>query len=381
MAHSKSILKSLACDPEGTFATAASSAYSAYVDVPAEGIEWTPAQEFLDRAVQTRTLGAHVAGKAGAKGGKVKFRTGIPGCSTSGASGVQVVAQPWLDELMQACGYAKDADTGGVVTGSGSTTTSIDMTDSSGISVGSLVMINGEVRMVTANSANTLTITPALTGAPAAADVVYAGANYTTSDGDPGTITLVAKGDGYLYRFLGCKGVVKLVEDDARKRPMLEFEFDADTFDTTEPSGSFPSRVLSNHIPSVVGSPFYWGSTKTVISGFAFDAGREMGPKLSTQGTNGRAGWIIKDEKPTMGFKPYYASAYATDFAAETARSVLAQIGAAAQACFAVYAHQAQITEGWNVGDIDGHLGHDVKTKILDTGSSAVTAPYTLAVF
>lgn len=380
MSHEKSILKSLFCDPESTFATAASGAYSAYVAVPAEGIEHAFASRFVARDVQATSLGLKASGVVGPQGGSVKFKTGIPGLSTAGASTTLAVAQAWFEELLLACGFAKHADTGGIVTGSSSTTTSVDMTDSSGITVGSLVMINGEVRFVTANAANTLTVTPALSSAPAASDVVYACVRYVTSDADPGTITFVAKGDGYVYRFLGCKGTMKLTDDDASKRPMVEWDFQFDSFDTSEPSGTVPARVLSNHIPSVVASPLYWGSTKTVASAFSFDAGRELVAKPSTVGAQGRAGWMIKDEKPVAGFKPYYSSSYKSDFEAGTERSVLEQIGSAAQKCIAVYAHKAQITEGWAPSDNGGAVGHDVKLQINDPQNSGLPV-YAIGVF
>jgi hypothetical protein len=376
----KTILKSLCENPEVAFATAAASAYSAYNAVPAEGIDWKPARAFLEREVQTSTLGLKVAGVIGAQGGELKFRTGIPGLATAGASGVQAVPEPWFDELMQACGFAATDDTGGAVAGSSSSTTSVDMADASGVTVGSLVMINGEVRIVTAKATNTITVAPPLSNAPAAADVVYAGANYHTSDSDPGTVTFVAKGDGYVFRFKGCKGSVALVDTSASKRPMLEWTFMVDSHDSSEPSGSVPSRVLSNHIPSVVGSPLSWGSTKTVSSAFTFAQTRDLKPKESTEGTQGRAGWLIADEKPVAGFKPYYSSSYQTDFDAGTTRSLLQQIGSTAQKTFACYAHKAQITDGWQPGDVGGHVGHDVKVKIVDPATTGLS-PYVWTVF
>jgi hypothetical protein len=382
MSMLKTILKSLFENPEVAFATPASSTYSGYLAVPAEGIEWKPVRAFVDREVQTSTLGLKVAGLVGAQGGELKFRTGIPGLATAGASGVQAAPEPWFDELMQACGYTVTDDTGGAVANpaTGVSTTNIPMTDSSGISVGSLVMINGEVRLVTANSANTLTVTPALTSAPAATDVVYGGANYHTSDSDPGTVTLVGKGDGYVFRFKGCKGSVALVDSAASKRPMLEWTFMVDSHDSSEPSGSVPSRVLSNHIPSVVGSPLFWGSTKTVSSAFSFAQTRDIKAKESTEGAQGRAGWLIVDEKPVAGFKPYYSSSYQTDFEALTTRSLLQQVGSTAQKTFAVYAHKAQITDGWQPGDVGGHVGHDVKVKVVDPAATGVS-PYVWTVF
>jgi hypothetical protein len=380
MSMLKTILKSLFADPESTFSVAAASAYSAYLCIPAEGITWKPSTAFVDRVVQTLALGLHTTGLVGQKGGELKFRTGIPGLATAGASGVAAVAEPWLDEALQACGFAKVADTGGVITGSSSTTTSAVMTDSSGISVGSLVMINGEVRVVTANVGNALTVSPALSAIPAALDVVYAAANYKTTDTDPGTMTFIAKGDGYLYRFKGCKGTVAVVDTAAGKRPMLEWTFMVNDHDQTEPSGTAPSRVLSNHIPAVVASPFYWGSTKTVSASFVLTQGRDMKPKESTEGTQGRSGWLIADEKPTAEFKPYFSANYQTDFEAGTTRSVLFQIGSTARGTFAMYAHKAQITDGWEPGDVGGHVGHDVKVKIVDPAVTSVP-PYSLAVF
>lgn len=380
----KTILKSIAINPESTFSTAASSAYSAYVRVPAEAIEWTPREEYIKREVQTLSLGHKVSGLVGAKGGEVKFRVGIPGLSTTAASTVAAVPHPWLDELLEACAYASTNDTGTVVSGSGSSTTVVDVSDATGISVGSMVMIGGEARYVTAKDTaatpDNITVTPALTGAPANATVVYASSWCVTSDADPGTITIIAKGDGYLYRFLGCKGDVKVVETDGQKRPMFEFTFQVDTFDTTEPSGTFPSLPTVDDVRTLTSSPFYWGSTKTASMGWTFDSARTLAPRISTEGTQGRSGFDVTDEAPVASFKPYRASAFATDYEAETERSALFQGGATAGRAFAIYAHKAQISEFPAEADISGVVGHDVKLEIHEPQSSTLNH-YVIAFF
>lgn len=378
MAHDKIILRSLAIDPESTFATPASSAYSDYVNVPAESIEYTPGQEYIERDVQTLVLGQKVSGLVGRKNGTLKFKTGIPGCSTAGASTVEAVAHPWLKECLEACGLTGNASTGTVITGSGSTTTVLDVTSAADISVGDLVMVSGEVRLVTAvNTAATpdnITVTPALSGIPAAAVVVYTGVTFKTSDGDPGTATFVVKGDNVLHRLKGCKGTAKFEDVEAGKRPMIAFEFQVDSWDTTEPSGTFPSRSLANHIKTATGGAVLWGSTSTVSAGFSFDQGRTLQEKASVAGTEGRSGWIVADEKPVAGIKPYRSTSYETDFAAMTERSLLLQIGTTAQATFAFFAQKAQITGGQApIADIGGVVGHDLTLQINDAQQSTLS--------
>lgn len=375
MAHDKIVLKALAVNPESTWSTAASTDYNDYLRVPAEGLEYTPAQDFIEREVQTLVLGQHVAGVVGRKGGTVKFKTGIPGNSTAGASTVAAVAQQWFKECLEGCGLASNADTGTVVSGAGSTTTVVDVSSAAAIEVGNFVMISGEVRMVTAvdtgATPDNITVTPALSGAPANAVVVYAGVKFSTSDGDPGTVTFVAKGDNTLYRFLGCKGTAKLEDVEAGKRPMISWEFQVDTWDTTEPSNTFPSPILTNHIKTATGGAVLWGTTATVTAGFTFDQGRTLQEKASVAGTQGRSGWVVAQEKPTASLKPYRSTSYATDFAAETERQLLLQIGTSVQQTFAIYVHKAQITDGQTpTADVGGVVGHDLKLKVNDAQTS-----------
>lgn len=86
------------------------------------------------------------------------------------ASGAAGTAPDWDDLLVYVGGMTKTTGGGTSVSGSGSTTTVVDVADASGESVGGCVTISGETRFVTAvdtaSTPDNITITPALSSAP-----------------------------------------------------------------------------------------------------------------------------------------------------------------------------------------------------------------------
>lgn len=384
MANEKSIVKALCADRETTFSTVDSGAYSAYTRIPMEDGKWEPGEDYFERLVQTNALGVKHAGVIGGKGGKLTFKVGAPGLSVAAASTVTAVANPAISEIIRSCGWSETLDTGTVVTGAGSTTTVIDVTSAAAITVGSMVMINGEARVVTARDTaatpDNITVSPALSTTPAAAVVVYGAANYVLSDADPGTVGFVWKADGFAYRLKGCKGTMKVPDTNARDRVILEFEFMVDTWDNTEPSGTFPTIAPVDNIIALAGT-CNLATTATPTALVGFDPGMTLQPRLSTTGTNGRAGWAIADAKPMVKLRPYFSTSFRTDFEARTERELVAQFGSTATRAMAVHATKAQITAYPGETDSNGVVAHDLALALNDSQSSTVTASCRLAFF
>lgn len=359
---------------ESTFSTDPDTDGSDYVRLPAEEIVCAVTQEAIPRPLMRSAMGKRVASVIGGKGGTLTFKTPLVGAATAGAASVAAVAPTWLSPALKACGFTESAGTGTAVTGSGSTTTVIDVTSAAGISAGSVVMIGGEVREVTAaNTAATpdnITVFPALSAIPSAATVVYAAVNYMLLDGaDSGsTVAFAVKGQGSQETLLGCKGTVKIDGVDARGRPMLSWSFQIDSWADTSNKSSLPTTLGLKVNPLAMGSPFWLASTKTPIANFMFDPGFTVSPKPSTQGTQGRAGWLVTGETSRMTVRPYFdQTAQRTAFAAATQKTATMQFGAAHTETFAIVADQTQLAELPGDVDVNGMRAHDLVLDCLES--------------
>jgi hypothetical protein len=352
---------------ESTFSTDPDSDGSDYTQGATYDAVFTPTQESIERNVQRSGLGLRIPNTLGGKGGTLTFKLDVPGLTTAAASTVEAVMNTFLSLCLRKCGLAEGLGTGTTVTGSGSTTTSIDCTNAAGISETSLVMISGEVRVVTGVSSNTITVSPALSAIPSAATVVYSSASYVPSDADPGTAAFVVKGEDDEYTLLGCKGTVKLGAADARARPQFEFSFNVDNWSRTSKASLPAETSLVKPTPLTLrSSPFWWGATKYPISNVAFDPGFVVSPKPSTQGTQGRAGWVVTDENSVLSVKPYMATAWSTDFEALTERVATMQVGASAAGAFAVVFPKGQIVAQPNRAAVEGLNAHDITIRAND---------------
>lgn len=366
---------------ESTFSTDPDTDGSSYVRIPAEEIALAVTQEAIPRPLMRDAMGKRVASVIGGKGGTLTFKTPLVGAATAGASGVAAVPPTWLSPLMKACGFTESNGTGTAVTGSGSTTTVIDVTDASGIVAASLVMIGGEVREVTAvdtgATPDTITVFPALSAAPSAATVVYAAANYILDSGaDSGsTVAFAVKAQGSEETLLGCKGTVQIEGVDARGRPMLSWSFQIDSWADTSNKSSLPTALGLKVNPLAMGAPFWLASTKTPIANFGFDPGFTVSPKPSTQGAQGRAGWLVTGEASRMTVRPYFnQTSLRSTFAAATKQTATMQFGSAHTETFAVVADQTQIAELPNNVDVNGLRAHDLVLDCLE--SSIASAPH-----
>lgn len=374
--------------PESTFSTDPDTDGSSFLMVPAEGIAVTLTKPPIEREVMRPGLGQSISSTPGQKGGTVAFKIPLTGLATAGASGVAAVIDPWLDALLDACGYSVVAGTGTAVTGSGSSTTSIDVTSSAGFTTGTLCMINGQVRLITAKAAGNITITPALSAAPAAADVVYASVSAavtsTTNYEPAATCAFVWKHDGDEVTILGCAGTLKVEPYDAGTRPTLSLEFQINSWANTTNKSALPTSLPTLRSPllakrnagDTTGSALWWGSTATPLasSKTGFDPALTLSPKPSVEGIEGRIGWAITAENAMFDVTPYSAqTTYSDDYEAATNRTAVLQLGNASGAAFGIAAQQTQIMDLPSEADVGGIRGSSLKLKARAPSTAGLT--------
>jgi len=107
----------------------------------------------------------------------------------------------------------RTAASGTAVSGSGSTTTVVDVADASGFAVGQVVVISGEARKITAidtaSTPDNITLHRALSAAPADTTVVYGSEHFEPVDTGHATGTLFFLADDSLITIYGAIGSVK----------------------------------------------------------------------------------------------------------------------------------------------------------------------------
>jgi hypothetical protein len=350
---------------EVTFSTDAASTGSGMAIVPAYDISVDPQQATIARPVQRPSLGKGIADVLGPKAAPIAFKVDLCGLSTAASSGVTAVPHTWLSVLLKACGMSEGLITGDEISGTASTTTTVNVTDGTNFEVGQPIMVAGDITVITAINTNALTVSPPLSAAPVTAAVsVYAAGIYLLDDSDPGTVTFTVKSDDDEYTVTGCKGSVALEGFTAGGKPQLAFSFSGDTWTRTA-KGSLPAQSTLT-VPAAIlamDAPFYWGATAYATSEVGFTTGMTVSPKASTGGTAGRSGWVITADAPTITVKPYAASAWSTDYEAKTERRVLVSAGSTAGSAFAISFPNGQIITQPNRSDVGGLRGHDISIR------------------
>jgi len=168
-------------------------------------------------------------GKAGASGGQLSFETQIT-ASGSLAAATSPANASVLSGLFQGAGLAETVATSEAVE-AGSNTTAIKITTGTRekFVVGQMVIWNGNARRITsledgAGAADTVNVSPAFPGTPAAADVLYATRMYAkTTTGDLYGVLVEVEIDGVRHTYTGCKGSVDLIAG-----PALSWKFSVD---------------------------------------------------------------------------------------------------------------------------------------------------------
>lgn len=201
------------------------------------------------------------------------FNFEMPGLLTPSADG----SAPGLDRMSQflTCIGARSTSAGEAVTGSSSTTTQVDVTDASTFSVGQHVLINNQVRKVTAvdtaSTPDNIIVSPALSAAPAASDVVYTGETFTPDDTGHRTHTMLFLTDDRLIDVPGCAFSIKFMVDQFGALSMGEAEFDAGAYTYQDAVSLDASQTTKKAIPFTSTGGCHWGSNVLAVNSFEFD--------------------------------------------------------------------------------------------------------------
>ena len=310
--------------------------------------------------------------------GAVGERPGVIGAQTSPGLSFQTEIKgngssntTELDELLESVfGSISAGGASTTIAGAASTTTSINVADSTGFTVGNMVNIQlttggvFESAMITAAGGNVLTVTPALTAAPVTAGTTVdemrtcqilvppAGVNSLTMD----VFYNAAAGAAQFDRFVGCHGNVKWDCPRAGSIPMLSWDFTAWNW-VQSVLGTRPTPTYDTAPPkSGLATKFKAAGVLLDVHDVSWDLGAVVTPKLSQNSTLGIYGTPTVDVNPKGSFKIHPAHTSVAQFSgwtAETAISLIQQVGNARYgtvAWFCPAATRSEVARGDDAG-------------------------------
>lgn len=312
--------------------------------------------------------------------GAVGERPGVIGAQTSPGLAFQTEIKgngssntPEIDELLECVfGAVSAGGASTTISGAASTTTSINVADSTGFTVGNMVNIQlttggvFESAMITAAGGNVLTVTPALTTAPVTAGTTVdemrtyqlvvppAGVNSMSLD----VHYNAAAGAVQFDRFKGCHGSMKWDSPRAGSIPMLTWDFAAWNW-VQNAAGTRPTPTYDTASPKPgLATKFKIAGVLVDVFDLSWDLAATVARKLSQNSDLGIYGTPIVDVNPKGSFKihPAHTSvAQFTGWTAETAVSLIQQVGNARYGTVTWFCPQALRREVAR-GD-DGGLG------------------------
>lgn len=328
---------------------------------------------------------------------------------TKVASGVTAAQSP-LGLLLSVFWGVENLGTGTTVTGSGSTSSSIDCTDASGIAVGSaigLVDTNGVLHMreVLSKATNTVVVKQAFPFTPAAAAVVYSVATYAmnTSNASVKSLQLYHEKQGVHDRFLYRGGQLDSMTIETKRGGLNRFKFKpkfADFRHATEASadfsndGALPFATYTNAKPIVemdselryqaVGTNTYDSSKVIAAAEINFEVRRRYEAIEVPGGLNNIKQWAIVRDVPVVQGDftiPFEDKTWITLLEARTPIAFSYQLGSVpADGGLLFTVPRAQIID-WKPRETGGQSGMNVKwigeidratTMLSDLETSAV---------
>lgn len=174
----------------------------------------------------------------------------VPGLESPSDS----ATQPGIDRFsnfLQVIGK-RSAPAGNTV-GAGATMSNIPLSDANEFEVGSLVQINGEVRVVSAvnTGPDSIDVKPDLTNTPTAGTVVYSAECFTPAETGHRSVTFICVKDDQLYLMKGGKVSISGTFNWGTLA-MLSFEADGTEWDIIDSFDAFGGFHSANKAPAVV---------------------------------------------------------------------------------------------------------------------------------
>jgi len=270
-------------------------------------------------------------------------------------------SQDRLSQFMKALG-SRTAAVATTVSGGSSTTTSIDVTSESGISVNDLVLINGEIRRVSAVNTGNITVTPALSSAPLDTNPVLKGERFVPYDSGHPSHTILHFRDTQLLAMMGCVFSASL-EANFAENSKLSLSFEASDWSLTDDVDLDGIQTAKKTLPYIVGETFF-GSTELCTNFLTFD----LAQGFSTL-RDSCAGQLkfITSRSASLGivFRNKDATPKNTWEAQGTGGYLLVQIGNAANNAVGIVGY-AQIQDPSEMTDVEGHEHYDASFGFRD---------------
>lgn len=294
-------------DTEGTYK--APSANSSYLAALEDNIEATPAKEVLSRNVLNGSI-HNISPRHGAK-------------SVSGSISVEAKAHgtegtaPEYSTLMKSClqGMRNSAE---ITTGSDHTTDTINIADTSDLSVGDIVVIKesegyhiSPISAITENTSITLLI--AASEAPSDSVKIAAFQSYYSADSlASGTGSFsVSKylDDAVLEKAIGCRvSGMSLENFTTGQLPSFNFSFDGIDFDRIISANTDTPTYDSAYPPVILSACVYVNGSLRECESVSFSVENTLGWKSSTCSSTGRSSSKITGRSITGSFTAYKQS-------------------------------------------------------------------------
>lgn len=278
-----------------------------------------------------------------------------------------------LSQFLLAFG-ARRSVAGTTVSGGSSTTTSVDVTSAAALAVGDLVLINGEVRRVTAvdtvSTPDNVTVAPALSAAPADTDEVFVGERFTPYDSGHQSHTILMLRDTQLVSALGCVFSFGLTGTFGALLQM-QCEFDGESWEIEDTVTLDGQQSTKTALPWTLGEVFF-GSTELCVNNFNFaeNAGRQQ---LRDTCANQRQFVTSRDSSLQVVWRNTVKTPKDTWEANGTHDRILLSVGNAAGAALALTG-QGQIQDPAAMADVEGHQYWDAAWAFRDDQTDASTA-------
>lgn len=231
--------------------------------------------------------------------------------------------------LAKNCGMdrvSRAGTTGAKVTGGSSSTLVALTADIGDYSVGDCIMLDDgsgtyQIRMVekvedatpTAPD-TTLTVFPDWDAAPSGGeDLAQIDTIRPAADSGEPTKYMTFKGyrgagstDRHLYTMTGCTGTFKINTTTANSEPVAEFSMQVDSWVSTEASTTTTADAYSPSHP-LLADPLHVDNAKVAVSSFGFDPAVSVQPCTTTEGAQGRDGWLFPGmSEPKIEIIPYW---------------------------------------------------------------------------
>ena len=252
--------------------------FDVYLQVRAENPNLTTAPEDIESNVETLTY-ERTSAQKGLEGCSISFDVELAGLETprTQAQG-STDSLDALDQLLKGVLGSRTVGEGTQVSGGSSTTTDIDVDDASIFSVGDLVMINNQVRRVTAvdtlSTPDNITIHKALSAAPADNDEVYAAVSYKSIEEGHASWQVLCLMDDQLCILNGVRFNVKGTAEFGNA-VMMSLEGQGSSYEYADSFSMSQKLPAGRKIPVKAGACDF-GGTVLGVQSFEFDFGHTV---------------------------------------------------------------------------------------------------------